>query len=514
MSYTRSILISAAVISAIFTFLFWESFYFSLSPGINAPLFFIPFVSMLAALTIRNRLPDRRFALWFLGAAGALSIFIAVRDSLFLKALNFSVIFFLLCAASLSSQGLKALSGGIVDYIMTIACAIESVTVKSCQFFLDKLPGESLFDDNTIKILAGVGKGLVLATPILAIFLALFMSADAAFNNLIKQSIHIDLNSIISQITVGISALWIIAGFMHAMFSGAYERESENPAPCKYALGLTEVSTVLGLLNLLFFSFMLVQFQYFFGGETTITLEKSMTYAEYARRGFFELVTVAALTLPTLLYFDWSLKKTSRLRVIVLRTLSITNIAMLFVIMTSAFKKMQLYQAEYGQTELRFYVTAFMIWLAVVFIIFALTVLRGHRSIFATALVGSGFLAVISLNLVNPDATIARTNLGRLKQEGSIDLGYATTLSADAVPAILSHIKHLKKNDRVRIINLLSKLHLSSDKSSDWKYWSLARMQAKKQIKQILTCKEPRMPLARCQILKQSLYNGKPDNSN
>ena len=81
-------------------------------------------------------------------------------------------------------------------------------------------------------------------------------------------------------------------------------------------------------------------------------------------------------------------------------------------------------------------------------------------------------------------------------------------------PAILSYIKHLKKNDRVRIINLLSKMHLSSDKSSDWKYWSLARMQARKQIKQILTCKEPRMPLARCQILKQSLYNGKPDNSN
>jgi hypothetical protein len=54
-------------------------------------------------------------------------------------------------------------------------------------------------------------------------------------------------------------------------------------------LGPVELSIVLGLLDILFLAFVLVQFRYLFGGAELVRVSTSLTYAEYARRGFFEL---------------------------------------------------------------------------------------------------------------------------------------------------------------------------------------------------------------------------------
>ena len=79
--------------------------------------------------------------------------------------------------------------------------------------------------------------------------------------------------------------------------------------------------TVLLLFNLVYILFIAVQFKYFFSG----TLEDGFTYAEYARRGFFELlfvtlinlsITIAVITLTKTIYGP--LKKAIRLAMTVL----------------------------------------------------------------------------------------------------------------------------------------------------------------------------------------------------
>src|SRR5262245_41251763 len=95
-------------------------------------------------------------------------------------------------------------------------------------------------------------------------------------------------------------------------------------------------------------------------------------------QGFFELVGVAALVLPLLLAAHWLLRKEKARDEIVFRVLAGAQIALLFVMMVSAFQRMRLYQREYGLTELRVYTTVFMGWLAVVFVWFTMTVLRGR----------------------------------------------------------------------------------------------------------------------------------------
>src|SRR5207245_8000783 len=90
-----------------------------------------------------------------------------------------------------------------------------------------------------------------------------------------------------------------------------------RPAPAAAAsspgpvLGIVPVATALGLIDLLFLLFVVVQARYFFGGTTLIEHTTGLTYAEYARRGFFELVTASGLVLPTLLGADWLLRDAS-----------------------------------------------------------------------------------------------------------------------------------------------------------------------------------------------------------
>src|SRR5262249_38358145 len=151
-----------------------------------------------------------------------------------------------------------------------------------------------------------------------------------------------------------------------------------TPRPI-YRLGFVEIATALALLDLLFLAFVLVQFRYFFGGADVVLSSTHLTYAHYARHGFFELVTVAALAVPLLLMAHALLRGARPAQTRLFRLLAGALVALLFVIMLSAVQRMRLYQREYGLTELRVYTTAFMGWLAAVFLWLCATVLRGRR---------------------------------------------------------------------------------------------------------------------------------------
>jgi hypothetical protein len=216
-------------------------------------------------------------------------------------------------------------------------------------------------------------------------------------------------------------------------------------------LGLGEVGTVLAVIDLLFLAFVAVQFRYLFGGAELVQGLTGMSYSEYARRGFFELVTVAALSLPLLLLADWSLDQADRSRVRRFRLLAGLMLLLLDVMLASALLRMRLYTVEYGLTELRFYTTAFMGWLVLVFGWFAATVLRGRRSRFGAGALASGFLVLLALNLMNPDALMARSNVARAVAGHSLDAEYAARLSADALPTLLRLLPALPAPDRCAV---------------------------------------------------------------
>jgi hypothetical protein len=198
------------------------------------------------------------------------------------------------------------------------------------------------------------------------------------------------------------------------------------------------------LVDALFLGFVLVQAVYLFGGTDTLA-RTGLTYSEYARRGFFELVTVAALVLGLVLLMDWLTRFVTGRARLAINLLHGVLVALTLAILASALFRMRLYQQEFGLTELRFYTTAFMAWLGVVLVWLVVTVLRapapggdnrGRRRFAFGARVASLAL-VVALDLINPDALIARTNLSRAAAGVGqpLDTEYlAQTLSADAMP--------------------------------------------------------------------------------
>ncbi len=235
---------------------------------------------------------------------------------------------------------------------------------------------------------------------------------------------------------------------------------------------MVETGTILGLLNLLFLSFVLVQMRYLFGGSALVQATAGLTYTQYARTGFFELVWVAGLVLPLLLGLHWLQRPEDARAHRLFSWQAAVQVGLLFVIMASALMRMRLYQSEFGLTELRLYTTAFMGWLAVVFVWFSLTVLRGQRSRFAFGAAVAAFCIVFALHLVNPDAAIVRANLAHATQARPFDADYAATLSADAAPALANALSILPPLAQGKVSAHLLR---NWSRGGDWRSWSWGR---------------------------------------
>jgi hypothetical protein len=313
----------------------------------------------------------------------------------------------------------------------------------------------------------------MLAAPLLLLFGALFVAADSVFQAYVSSAVP-DADELWTHVfLVGVFA-WVSAGLLREHMREHTPRELTIEP--KRTLGGTELTVVLALLDLLFLAFVLVQLRYLFGGQSLVETQTSLTYAQYARHGFFELVAVAALVLPLLLIADWLRRRDRGRQDALFRILAGALIVLLFVVMASALQRMRLYQREYGLTELRVYVTGAMLWLAVVFVWAAATVLRGQRQLFAVGALVSGFAAIFAMNVVNPDALIARTNFDRAR----LDLPYVMNLSDDATPELVKALPTLEPGQREQ---LAAELAARRRESSDWRTWNWSRYRAQQELR-------------------------------
>ncbi|MCA9826106.1 MAG: DUF4173 domain-containing protein, partial [Dehalococcoidia bacterium] len=246
--------------------------------------------------------------------------------------------------------------------------------------------------------------------------------------------------------------------------------------PSVLRLGPIEVGTVLGLLDLLFLAFVVVQVRYLFGGAALVESTTTLTYAEYARRGFFELLAVSALVLPVILGIHWLLRDSSRSLKLAFRLLATGLVMLVFVVISSAIKRMDAYTDQFGLTELRLYSTAFMAWLALMFAWLLVTVIRGRHEQFPFGAAVAGFLVLGGLNLLNPDAFIARTNLSRAEIGRDFDVGHAISLSPDATPTLIGGVGSLAPADACALARGIEE---ESPATDSWRNWNRGRAEAR-----------------------------------
>ncbi len=284
-------------------------------------------------------------------------------------------------------------------------------------------------------------RGLLIALPIVAIFAGLLSSADLVFAARLDEFIELfrleRLPEYLFRAIYILAAGYALAGaILHAGQKSRDEKLTGEDKPLVAPfLGFTESVIVLGAVNLLFAIFVFIQFQYFFGGETNISVE-NYTYAEYARKGFGELVAVAFFSLLLFLGLSGIVKRQNALQRRVFSGLGVLLVALVGVMLLSAFQRLVLYESAYGFSRLRTYTHVFMIWLGALLALVVLLDLLGRtRAVALTmALAALGFAA--SLTLLNVDRFIVERNIQRATQGEDLDVAYLASLSSDSVPAL------------------------------------------------------------------------------
>lgn len=453
--------------------------------GLNGFLFVAAIGGALIFLARRGR-PDllaRERWLW-----PALLLFPALavwRDSPFLTAVNWLSTVLVFSLILLHGLGRKLRRARLFDFFFGVLALMGTTLVSPFLILFNDIKWNLMpRNDWTRRSLAAL-RGVFLAIPLLVIFGALLVSADAAFKGLVTRMFNIDPVTVIQHgFLIGFFG-WIVIGFLRgAMFADSIEipkepvgdKDDEIPKPATefFKIGFVETSVVLGSMNLLFGSFVAVQFAYLFGGRSRV-LAGGVTYTEYARSGFFELAAVAALTLPFLIVLERLARREGRSQSLMFKLMAGSLIGFLFVMMGSAVYRMALYQQEFGLTELRLYVSSFMLWMAATFLIFILTVLRDRREKFAFHALAAGLAMAVALNLANPDRLIVRVNLERMAQGKTFDVAYNGGLSADAVPELVAALPRFSEKERIELADRLFRNWMPPE-SRDWRNFHVARM--------------------------------------
>jgi hypothetical protein len=302
------------------------------------------------------------------------------------------------------------------------------------------------------KTLFAVLRGLLLALPVIALLAALLAAADPIFSNALGNFLDFfriqNLGEYIFRaIYILIGAYLLIGVYLHAAGPSREEKLIGVEKPwLRPFLGWTEAVVVLGCVDVLFAFFVAFQFRYFFGGATNINLA-GYTYADYARRGFGELVAVAVISLLLFLGLSAITRRAQGSQRRIFSGLGLGLVALVAAILVSAFQRLVLYEAAYSFTRLRTYTHVFMVWVGILLLATVLVELFGRQRSFALALVLVlvGFGA--SIALLNVDGFIVGENVARAaaapagSDEVELDTGYLVSLSDDAVPALVQQFQ-------------------------------------------------------------------------
>jgi len=414
--------------------------------GISLLLFVLVAVGAVVWNGRLQNIPAQRRNLWLIVPLIFFATMAFLRANPFLTALNVLTVFGLL-SYLLFFYAAGHVAGISINSIWLIPFRVGGHSVRQAGPVVSESVDVAWVRENGRKQLFPIIRGGLLASPVLIVFTILLTSADVVFADYVENALSLDIiPTLLEWSWRGLLILmvsWLAVGALVYMAQRRSQQEDESAfekmlshLPMRLGLGYIESMTVLILVNLLFLSFVLVQFTYLFGGVANVETA-GYTFADYARRGFFELVAVAVLTLTLVLGLNWMTRRGSKGQIRGFNLLSSAMIGFVLVMLVSAFQRMRLYEAAFGYTRLRLNVYVFMLWLGLLLLWFLCSQwLRPDRFAIGGLVVAMGFLT--TLNVINPDAFIAQQNVARYQQTGDLDAAHLTTLSDDAVPVLVA----------------------------------------------------------------------------
>jgi hypothetical protein len=449
-------------------------------PGLNVALWGLAGAAVLWLVSRRRERPVSQETWWLVGGAVAFAGLLVLRDA---DALAVFCLFSGIVLLGLAA-GRGALAWARHAHMVDVAAGAARVAVLIALGPLGWSIGaarqaatpESSGGHAWPRYAGMVARGTVMALLPLLVLTQLLTEADPVFESM-ADSLFAGFSPQLDHLLFAGAVAWLTSGYLRAFLVGddAVMERVRLPRP---SLAPAEIAFALSLLNVLLLVFLAVQVRYLFGGAGLVEVTEGLSYAEYARRGFFELVAAAAFVVPVLLVADWAAAEDGARGRRVLRATSTLLVLLLAGVLGSAAYRMRLYQDAYGLTEQRLYVSVFMVWLTGVLGWLAVSVLRGRRRGFAFVACAGGLACVAALHVLNPHALIVRVNISRAAAGAEYDGRYLTSLSADAVPALVGRLPVLPDGERCRVATMLQE-RWAGDRAGGWRAWNLGDARAR-----------------------------------
>lgn len=463
--------------------------FFDVGLGINFPIAIA--LLLLGGWLVRDRGAPTARDMWLAPAALLYAGFVAVRADGAIVVLDV-VASLGIAGAALASFGGRAVTSRTFSALgvlgLQVAGWVGGGALPALRAARRHAPSPSLAT-RRLRPALPVLRGILIAAPLVLIFVTLFANADAVFGSMVENLLEteLDLGEVPGRLALAAVLGWLAGGAvaLAASIPARGDAGSGDRVGGRRALGETEAVTIVVVVDLVFLAFVILQGTYLFGGRDTLA-ETGLTYAEYARRGFFELVAAAALAGGLVVALD----RLTRRRVVLLVGASVALAAMTCVVLASAALRLRLYQEAYGWTELRLYVLAAIMLLGVGLVALVAALATDRVRWIGHAMVASGLVIGVGLNALGPARFVAEQNVARVVSpllvppHGSpgLDEGYALELGDEAIPALLTALPHLpepraswvRDELRIRLAQLRAEPGLNA-----WQAWNASRASAR-----------------------------------
>jgi len=289
--------------------------------------------------------------------------------------------------------------------------------------------------------------GLLLAAALIAFVGPLLLRADAGGFNALLRFIGLQLRwlevdpLLLVQMLLSIPVAAYIFGLLSGSVPGRLS-EAHNTAKAESLINslrflpAATVLTTLAALNGVYLVFIFSQLPHFFLAFRGVIPPGWESYAEFARRGFFELCTVAVINLVVLAGAQLGIEMLNK-KIKIFRALNGLLALLTLLLIAAAFSRLTLYVGIFGMTVQRLLPGVFLLYLAVVFSAVLLRQYKRFSIMRLAAFVGVTLLCLLCV--INTDTLVVNYNANRyldgtLKEFDTVLLYRA---GAAALPAAL-----------------------------------------------------------------------------
>lgn len=273
--------------------------------------------------------------------------------------------------------------------------------------------------------------GLIIGLPVVFTLIVLLSGADPIYAKFIEGILKLEWFKIPDSWRTRIlfSLFWLV--FLSPLLYLRRKSEFRSPLSALAKVTFTqEMSIVMVLVALTLGSFIVIQAPYVFANvpfETDLSKFGVATYSEYVKKGFFELLFVAAFIYSLVWLGLLFLRTKPKVEQGILKYLQLAVLFEFAIFLLSIFRRIYLYQLHHGWSLVRIYGGIFLIWLTIITTILLLRHFYTKKWVYFE--VGVTAVVVLFIGVFNAEHFIATTHPPTVNKR--IDYVYLSRMSAD-----------------------------------------------------------------------------------